>query len=142
MLDEPVLVDSGALIALYSTTDPFHEACLEQAKVLPLAKAYTCWPVITEASYLLRRYFAQREQLLNAVHGGDFSLLQLHSEEVAGLRDIIAKYHDQEVDLADAALVYLADREGMESIFTTDRRHFSVYRKRNGQPFRLLPEIK
>jgi predicted nucleic acid-binding protein len=57
------------------------------------------------------------------------------------LREVFAKYHDQQIDLADAALLFLADREGLEDVFTVDRRHFSLFRKRNGKPLRLFPEI-
>lgn len=70
MLSEPILVDAGALIALYETRDPLHEACVEQAKLLPVGKAYTCWPVLTEAVYRLRHYRTERTKLLEAVRDG------------------------------------------------------------------------
>jgi hypothetical protein len=139
MLIEPVLVDAGALIALCETNDPLHAACVEQAKLLPVGKAYTCWPVLTEAIYRLRHYPIERKRLLEAVRDGIYSLLPLDANDVDGLEAILAKYGDQEVDLADACLVHLANRERIEAVFTTDRRHFQVYRKADGKPFRLLP---
>lgn len=141
MLNEPVLVDTGALIALFNPTDPSHEACVSQAKVLPVGKAFTCWPVITEASYLLRKYPEQQGLLFSAVYDGEFVLLPLNAEDLPAVQGVFSKYHDQEVDLADAALVHLADREDISTVFTTDRRHFSVYRRLNGKPFRILPSI-
>jgi hypothetical protein len=42
--------------------------------------------------------------------------------------------------LADAALVYLAGREGIDTIFTLDRRDFSIYRATRGRSFRIIPE--
>ena len=42
--------------------------------------------------------------------------------------------------LADASLVYLAQREDISTVFTLDRRDFSVYRFKGNQAFRLLPE--
>ena len=68
MLPEPVLVDTGALIALYNANDPAHRMCSETARLLPVGKAYTCWPVITEAAYLLRKHPRQRKSLLQAIH--------------------------------------------------------------------------
>jgi len=41
--------------------------------------------------------------------------------------------------VADGALVYLAEREGIDTVFTLDRRDFSVYRLRNGRGLRILP---
>lgn len=32
------------------------------------------------------------------------------------------------MDLSDAALVHVAEREGLREIFTLDRRHFEIYR--------------
>jgi len=48
-------------------------------------------------------------------------------------------YQDIQPQLADAALVYLADREGIDTIFTLDRRDFSVYRSTRKRPFRIVP---
>jgi len=43
--------------------------------------------------------------------------------------------------LADASLVHLANRESIDTIFTLDRRDFSVYRLARNRRFRLLPEL-
>ncbi len=142
MLPEVVLVDAGALIALYNVLDPAHRACAEAAKQLPVGKAYTCWPVLTEAAYLLRKYRDQRAHLFDAVYHGEFSLLTLTSDDVPSIQDVFSTYRDQDVDLADAALVHLGNREGIEAIFTTDRRHFGMYRLQNGRSFRILPETE
>ncbi len=140
MLDKPVLVDTGALIALYNTNDPYHAACALQVQSLPLGKAYTCWPVVTEAFYLLRKYPRDQQRLLDALDADEFVLLTLDRNDLQGIRDIFNKYHDQDIDLADAALVRLANREGIDVVFTIDRRHFEVYRKQNGRSFHLVPE--
>jgi predicted nucleic acid-binding protein len=139
MIEEPVLVDTGALIALYNQKDPAHKAGVELAKELPLGKAYTCWPVITETAYLLRKYPQQRDAFLDAVHVGEFQLLLLDSEDLPGMQQVFATYKDQAVDLADAALVHLGNRERISTVFATDLRHFRVYRLKNGQQFRILP---
>ena len=41
--------------------------------------------------------------------------------------------------LADAALVYLANREGIDTIFTLDYRDFAVYRSAHKRAFRVVP---
>ena len=139
MVDEAVLVDAGALIALYNAKDPAHEACADVARELPVGKAYTCWPVITEAAYLLRRYSKQRSTLFAAVHAGEFQLLPLDGDELPAIEEVFTTYHDQQVDLADAALVHLGNREAISTVFATDHRHFQVYRLNNGRAFRILP---
>jgi predicted nucleic acid-binding protein len=55
-----------------------------------------------------------------------------------GFAAILAKYQDLRIQLADATLLYLANREGMDSIFTLDRRDFGVMRLAHGKNLRLL----
>jgi predicted nucleic acid-binding protein len=140
MPNNPVLVDTGALAAIFDPRDQYHAACTNAAQELPIGKAFTCWPVVTEACYLLRRYPDKRDSLLESVEAGEFQVLPLHTDELSALRGIFSKYSDQDVDLADAALLLLADREDIIDVFTVDRRHFGLFRKKDGKPFRLIPE--
>ncbi len=137
---EPVLVDTGPLIALCESKNIHHSACREQARLLPIGKAYTCWPVLTEAAYLLRRYPTERGKLFQAVRDGVYVLLPLSADDMADIAMVFQTYDEQEVDLADACLVHLANRENIGRIFTLDRRHFGVYRTADGRPFQLLPD--
>lgn len=43
------------------------------------------------------------------------------------------------MDLADAALVRVAEREELTQIFTLDRRHFGIYRPGRRRQFAILP---
>jgi hypothetical protein len=51
------------------------------------------------------------------------------------------KYHDLPMDLADAALVHVAERQKIRHIFTLDRRDFTVYKTSLG-PFIILPTLR
>ena len=53
--------------------------------------------------------------------------------------DVMKEYRDIRPQLADAALVYLAGREGIDTIFTLDRRDFGVYRSTHKRAFRIVP---
>jgi hypothetical protein len=44
------------------------------------------------------------------------------------------------MDLADAALVRVAERDGVRTVFTLDRRDFGVYRLQGGRRLNLLPK--
>jgi len=54
----------------------------------------------------------------------------------------MASYANLRPQLADAALVYLANRDDIDTIFTLDRRDFSVYRSAKNRPFRIVPETE
>ena len=56
-------------------------------------------------------------------------------EAYAELAAIIERCADREVDLADAALIWLADASGQNRILTVDARDFSAYRLKHGKRF-------
>ena len=49
------------------------------------------------------------------------------------------KYLDLPMDVADAALVRIAEREDIRRIFTIDRRDFAVYRPARIGRFSVIP---
>jgi len=102
---------------------------------------FSCWPVITEAAWLLRGHPRAIQQLLGSLDGGFLKLLSLTGSEGVAIAEVMKRYADIRPQLADAALVYLAEREGIDTIFTLDQRDFSVYRSGRRRPFRILPEL-
>ena len=135
-----VLLDTGPLVAILSAQDEHHAVCVDALRHLP-GPLFSCWPVITEAAWLLRRDARAVQQLLKSLGGGFVELLPLASLEAPAIAAVMKKYADIRPQLADAALVYLADREGIDTIFTLDQRDFSVYRSTRKRAFRILPEL-
>ena len=133
-----VLVDTGPIVAILSRRDQYHRVCVEALRDMP-GPLFTCWPVITEAAWLLRRSAEAVQQLLRSLDTGFLELLTLSSEDAVPIASILKKYCDIQIQLADAALVHLAGRDGLDTIFTLDRRDFSVYRLPRGKSFRILP---
>jgi predicted nucleic acid-binding protein len=74
------------------------------------------------------------------VEQGFVDLCGLDANDIAGIRERMDRFQSLNPQLADACLVHLAEREGIDTIFTLDRRDFSVYRTGRGKAFRLLPE--
>ena len=58
------------------------------------------------------------------------------------MRELLDKYTDLPMDLADASLVILAEELGHGRILSTDQRDFNTYRWKNHKPFEnlLLPD--
>ncbi len=134
-----VLVDTGPLVAILSRADQQHAACVEALRHLP-GPLFSCWPVITEAAWLLRAFPRAVQQLLRSIEAGFLELLPLASMEAKAIAAVMKKYEDIRPQLADAALVYLAERDGIDTVFTLDRHDFSVYRAARKRPFRIIPE--
>lgn len=136
-----VLVDAGPLVALLNDRDSEHQRCVEALKTLrtPLL---TSWPVMAETVYLLQRAGLPHvaRGLLKQATGETLLLLQLDGSDIPSINAILAKYEDQRFQLADACLMHLANREGIDTVFTLDRKDFEVYKPQTFAALRLLPE--
>ena len=136
-----MLVDTGPLVAILSREDEFHDVCLATLREMS-GPLLSCWPVMTEAAWLLRRVHGAVQKLLQSVESGFIELLPLAGTEAAAISTLMKRYENIEPQLADVALIHLAERERIETIFTLDRRDFSVYRAGGKRKLRIVPEIK
>jgi uncharacterized protein len=134
---KPVLLDTGVIVALLDRSERLHEACAEAVRELE-APLITCEAVIAESCYLLRKLAGAAEAVIENVAAGIFQIPFQLSQEAAGVKQILRKYRDRQIDLADACLIRLADEFGTADILTLDR-DFAVYRWGRNRAFRMLP---
>jgi hypothetical protein len=137
--DPVVLVDTGPLVALFDRDDAHHARCVEALRAIrrPLI---TVWPVLTEAAHLLSFSFLAQDSLWEFVERGGLRIAEVAPSDIPRLRALMHKYSDHPMDLADAVLVRVAEREGLRTIFTLDHGDFGVYRLAHGKAFILIPE--
>ena len=136
-----ILVDTGPLVAILSRDDEHHTSCVNALREMP-APLFSCWPVITEAAWLLRQSPRAIQQLLCSIDGGFLDLLPLAGAEAEEIAALMKRYQDIHPQLADVALVYLAIREKIDTIFTLDQRDFSIYRSGRRSTFHIVPEME
>jgi len=112
-----VLIDTGPLVALIDWSDPHHRDCGEALAGIadPLG---TVWPVLTAAMDLLRL----RTSAARAVRHAGCS--RSSTDDRARQRRLRA--HARAMDLADAALVRMAECEHVLRVFTVDRRCLEI----------------
>jgi len=139
--DRRILLDTGPLVALLAESDSRHRLCVETFAKLP-APLLTCWPVLTEAAWLLRKQARPIDRLADAHAAGMFVLLPLDGDSLTAIASIMRRYEDADIQFADAALAHLAERENIRSVFTTDRRDFSIIRLKRNRTLKLLPEVQ
>jgi predicted nucleic acid-binding protein len=122
-----VLIDAGPLIAIVKADDQDHVSCVAALRKIrqPLA---TVWPALTEAMYLLADVRGGQEAVWEMIARGGVQLLPLDVADLPRIRELMRKYADRGMDLADAALIRVAEREGIDQFFTVDRKDFAVYR--------------
>jgi hypothetical protein len=112
--------------------------CHQQGGELP-RPLITTWPVIAEAAWLLRKTHGGVSALLGMISEGLIECYPLDARAAAWMDAFLKKYADQDPQLADVSLMYVADIENITSIFTLDRRDFSIYRLTNKSAIQILP---
>lgn len=130
-----ITADTGFLVALFHPADrlaPSSRAYLKKHRH-PLA---TVAPVIVETCFFLSA--AEKADLLAWAQRGGISIVDTPVDCYPELGSIIARYADRDIDLADAALIWLANTSGQNRILTVDERDFSAYRLKQGRRFELL----
>ena len=133
-----ILVDAGPLVALIHADDREHDRCKEVFESLnePMG---TVWPALTEAMYLLGFSWQAQEAAWELVEREAVRILPLDHADVPRMMELMRRYRDLPMDLADAALVRVAEREKLRRIFTIDRRDFEVYRPSRMGRFSIVP---
>ncbi|MBV8846579.1 MAG: PIN domain-containing protein [Bryobacterales bacterium] len=104
-----ILVDGGPLVAIADADDQHHSSCKTALASLrePLG---TVWPVLAEAMYLLTDLPDGQNALWEMIARGAVALLPLDFVDVPRIRELMGKYSDRGMDLADAALIRVAER--------------------------------
>lgn len=133
-----ILVDAGPLVALVDADDQHHAACVGALSLIE-ESLVTAWPAMTEAMYLLRDQPRGQDAVWEMIERGAVRILPLELSDVPRMRALMRKYADRPMDVADAALVALAEREEVRVVFTVDRGDFSVYRLHGRSRFTILP---
>ena len=134
---KPVLLDTGVIVALLDRSERLHGACAAAVRELQ-APLITCEAVIAESCYLVRNLSGASEAVTENVAAGIFQIPFQLSRESAGVKRVLRKYRDRNIDLADACLIRLADEFGTADILSLDQ-DFLIYRWGKNNPFRMLP---
>jgi predicted nucleic acid-binding protein len=133
---KPVLLDTGVIVGLLDRSEKRHQACADVVQELE-APLITCEAVIAESCFLLRNLAGAPEAVIENVSAGIFQIAFQLSREAAGVKQVLRKYRDRQIDLADACLIRLADEFGTGDILTLDG-DFEIYRWGKNKAFRML----
>lgn len=133
-----IIIDTGPIVALFDKDDQYHQHCIEILKGIkePLV---TTWPVITEAFYLLNFSGSVQDALWQFIQRGGIRIEQSEENIYFRIRELMNKYHDLPMDLADATLVVLGEEKKLSTIFTLDHKDFCIYRPKHKRRFTLIP---
>jgi uncharacterized protein len=135
-----IVADTSGLLALFNRAEPEHAEVRDLVSRLDEPMVVSPY-VVAEIDYLVTtRVGVQAElEILAELSSGAYVLPAIGPEDVARMVDLLGKYRDHEVGVADASIVLLAARFGTRSLLTLDHRHFGMLRPIQGGRFRLLP---
>jgi uncharacterized protein len=130
---------SGAL-AFFDTDEPDHEALsavIEGSSEPLIVSPY----LVAVVDYLVasRLGVAAELAVLRELAGGAWELPSVDIADLRRIASVIERCGDQQIGVADASNVVLAERFQTTTIATLDHRHFSVLRPLTGGHYTLIP---
>jgi predicted nucleic acid-binding protein len=132
---ERILVDTGFLVALGRTRDPLHGAAKAYLESCAFRLA-TVSAVVVETCHFLR--LEGRRALLDWLAHDGPTVVEVPPEAYPDLSRTMERYRERDIDFADAALVWLAERTGHRAILTVDDTDFRRFRLKGGARFDLM----
>lgn len=135
-----IVLDTSGLLAALDSAQRQHAAA-RQAVESDAGPLLLSPFVLAELDYLLmtRVGVAAETALLHQVAEGAYQLVDFSSEDVAEATEVIERYGDLRLGLADASVAVIAARARTTRILTLDERHFRSVRPLWGRAFDLLP---
>lgn len=130
-----LLVDSGGLVAIANSRDRLHQPALAVLSEF-FGDLLTTWPAVTEACHIVPAHL--NAALVEKLCHPRWRVLGMDG---AGPRivELLRKYADRPMDLADASMVWAAELTGTHRILTADQADFGIHRTKAGKRFEVLP---
>lgn len=137
-----ILVDTGALYALADRRDSHHREALaffrrtRRREVLAVPHS-----VMVEAMLFIESRLGPvaSRALWDDVVSGVFGLLPVTGEIISKARAIDRRYRDADLGFVDCTCLALCEQHRIETVFTYDRRDFSLYSPSFARALRLVP---
>jgi predicted nucleic acid-binding protein len=135
-----LVCDTSGLIAFLDRSETWHARVARAMEEDPGPFILSPY-VLAEVDYLIASRLGVEAELLalEELTGPAWELAHLDRSDLRRARDVVDRYRDQDIGLADASIAVLAHRYGTRRLLTLDDRHFRVVRAIDGKPFELLP---
>ncbi len=136
-----ILLDTSGLLAAIDGSQRMHAACA--AALASARPPFLLSPfVLAELDYLLATRVgpAAEAAFLDEVTRGAYRLEPFAAPDVGLAKQVLERYPDLGLGLADASIVVLAARHRTRDVLTLDRRHFRAIRTLDRKAFRILPQ--
>lgn len=126
------IADTGLLAGFLDPSDQHHgwaSACFDEL----VTALTTCEAVIAETDYLVP---GSGPLLMEMIRRGTLNILPLLPEHVDAIGVLMKRY--PKMGFADACVVRLSEVVPDALVYTTDKRDFSVYRRRRNEVIKTV----
>jgi uncharacterized protein len=132
----PVIIDTGPLVALLNGRDQHHQWARDLLDTIkpPLL---TCESVLSEACFLLGQTPGGAQAVMQLLHRQIVEISFSLREEATRIGQLMKKYDNVPMSLADACLVRMSETHADSQVLTLDE-DFRIYRKERRQQIPLL----
>jgi predicted nucleic acid-binding protein len=134
----PLLVDTGILYALADRTDAWHQ---KSRRYLQSVRERLLAPVtiLPEVACLMRERIGPQAEhaLVTSIAAGEIAVEDLDDTDWRRVVELMERYG--EIGMVDASVIAVAERLKLETLATTDRRHFAMVRPAHVERLTLVP---
>lgn len=135
-----ILADTSGLLALLDADDPAHRPAADFGRSRRATELIVPSAVIAELGYFMEKRLqpsveaAVLRRLARAWRIEHFTAVDL-----LRAADLVERYADFPLGTVDALIVAMAERLGVTTIFTLDRRHFGSVEPAHCERFEIVP---
>lgn len=140
VLTMTVLLDTSFLLASAFRQDQNHLIASETMQNLT-SNLFVVEPVVVEIFYMMTTRMSHHHavQFYVLLQELPFTIINIMQSDRQRMIELMQKYSDAKLDLADVAQVAVAERLNIKTIYTFDRRDFSIIRPKHADYLTLLP---
>jgi predicted nucleic acid-binding protein len=131
-----VIADTGPLVAILDRDDQDHSWAVREGLRLP-PKMLSCEAVLSEVHFLTQDIPEAKDRIESWLASGQLELPFTVREHHSLLHELMARYANVPMSLADACLVRMSELWPQAPVFTLDS-DFRVYRRNKRQSLPLI----
>jgi predicted nucleic acid-binding protein len=133
---DKALIDAGPIIALFDRDDKYHGRAKKAISGFR-GRLVTTWAMLAEVAHLLAYSAEVQMDFLEWLERGALAIENPELGDIGYIADRMKKYNDRPMDLADATLMCIAEKQGIRCIFSIDE-DFSIYKTIKGKTLQNL----
>ncbi|GJL56049.1 MAG: pilus biogenesis protein [Nitrospirales bacterium] len=126
-----IIVDTGPFVALFDPNDALHDHCRTILKTIK-ESFITTVPILTEAFHLIAPGSVGADRLRDFIAKRGVEIWFMDDGAIERAFQLMERYADHPMDLADASLIVAGERLKTNKVFTIDRDDFETYRIQRG----------